>query len=78
MPASFVYGQVALDFMVEGRNAKAVVKYRYLAQEKKVEYLSIEYTDQKLKEKVEGDPAMRQKINEYVERMLSRRNEGLS
>ena len=78
MPASFVYGQVALDFAVEGKKAKAVVRYRYLAQEKTVEYLSIEYSDPKLKEKVEGDPAMRQRINEYVERMLAKRDERLS
>ena len=78
MPASFVYGQVALDFAIEGRKAKVVVKYRYLAQEKMVEYLSIEYSDPKLKEKVEGDPAIRQKINEYVERMLAKRDERLS
>ena len=78
MPASFVYGQVALDFAVEGRKAKAVVRYRYLAQEKTVEYLSIEYSDPKLKEKVEGDPAMRQKINEYVQMMLSKRDHRLS
>ncbi|AIF82096.1 hypothetical protein NTE_00012 [Candidatus Nitrososphaera evergladensis SR1] len=79
MPASFVYGQVALEFQVESnRKAKAIVRYRYYAQENRVEYVSIDYTDPKLKEKVEGDPAMREKINEYVRRMLSKRNEGLS
>ena len=79
MPASFVYGQVALEFQVEGdRKAKAIVRYRYYAQENRVEYISIDYTDPKLREKVEGDPAMREKINEYVSRMLSKRNEGLS
>ncbi|AIC16380.1 hypothetical protein [Nitrososphaera viennensis] len=79
MPASFVYGQVALEFQVEGdRKAKAIVRYRYYAQENRVEYISIDYTDPKLREKVEGDPAMREKINEYVRRMLSKRNEGLS
>lgn len=78
MPASYVYGQVALEFMVEGRKEKAAVKYRYLKDGNTVEYLSTEYTSEKLKEKIEGNPAMRQKIDEYVKKMLSRRNEGLS
>ncbi len=78
MPASYVYGQVALDFMVEGRKEKAIVKYRYLKEGNKVEYLSIEYTDPRLKDRIEGNPAMRQRIDEYVQQMLLRRNEGLS
>lgn len=79
MPASFVYGQISLEFQVEGnRKAKAIVRYRYYAQENRIEYVSIDYTDPKLREKVEGDPAMRERINEYVRRMLEKRNEGLS
>jgi len=79
MPASFVYGQIALEFQVENnKRAKAVVRYRYYSQEHKVEYISIEYSDLKLKERVERNPAMREKINEYVEKMLSKRNNGLS
>lgn len=79
MPASFVYGQVSLEFQVKaGRKARAIVRYRYYAQENRVEYISIDYTDSKLKEKVEGDPAIREKINEYVRKLLSKRNEGLS
>lgn len=80
MPASFVYGQVALEFQLEGegKKARAIVRYRYYAQEKRVEYVSIDYTDPRLKEKVEGDPAMKERINGYVERMLARRNDGLS
>lgn len=82
MPASFVYGQVSLEFQLDGasnaKKAKATVRYRYYAQENKVEYISIDYTDPKLKEKIEGDPVMKEKINEYVRRLLSKRNEGLS
>jgi hypothetical protein len=78
MPASYVYGQVSLDFMVEGRKEKATVKYRYLKDGDVVEYMSIEYSSEKLREKIEGNPAMRQKIDQYVHGMLSKRNEGLS
>lgn len=78
MPASYVYGQVSLDFMVEGRKEKATVKYRYLKDGNIVEYISTEYTSEKLKEKIEGSPAIRQKIDQYVQSMLSRRNQGLS
>jgi hypothetical protein len=73
-----VYGQVSLDFMVEGRKEKAVVKYRYLKDGNAVEYLSFECSDPALKEKIESSPAMRQKIDEYVKQMLLRRDEGLS
>ncbi len=82
MPASYVYGQVSLEFQMDDtsntKKAKVTVRYRYYAHENRVEYVSIEYTDPKLKEKVEGDPAIKEKINEYVKRMLSKRNEGLS
>ena len=78
MPASFVYGQVTLDFAVEGRPAKVTVKYRYFAQDRRVEYESIECTDEKLRGKIENDPAMRERINGYVARILEKRNESLS
>jgi hypothetical protein len=78
MPASYVYGQVSLDFMLEGKKEKTTVKYRYLKDGNTVEYLSIEYSSEMLKEKIEGSPAMRQKIDQYVKTMLSRRNQGLS
>lgn len=78
MPASFVYGQVTLEFAFEGRSAKAVIKYRYYAQDKRIEYESIECADEKLKERIEKDPAMREKVNGYVSQVLAKRNEGLS
>lgn len=78
MPASFVYGQVSLSFEVEGRRERATFKYRYRAADGTVEYTSIEYSDPRLKEKVEGDPAMREKIDIYIAKLLSRRDEGLS
>jgi hypothetical protein len=78
MPASYVYGQVSFDFMIEGKKEKATVKYRYLKDSNVVEYLSTEYSSEKLREKIEGNPAMRQKIDQYVQSMLSRRNQGLS
>ena len=78
MPASFVYGQVTLNFTVEGRAASATVKYRYYAQDKKVEYESVKCSDYKLREKIESDPAMRERINGYVAEVLAKRNEGLS
>ena len=78
MLASFVYGQVTLNFTVEGRPAKVTVKYRYYAPARKVEYESVECTDDKLREKIEGDPAMRERINGYVAKVLEKRNKGLS
>ncbi|HEX6067494.1 MAG TPA: hypothetical protein VFZ05_01725 [Nitrososphaera sp.] len=78
MPASFVYGQVTLDFAFGGRPAKVTVKYRYYAQDKRVEYESIQCDDEKLREKIENDPAMRERINNYVAMILEKRNEGLS
>lgn len=78
MPASFVYGQITLDFAFNGRPAKVTVRYRYYAQDKKVEYESVQCDDEKLREKIENDPAMREKINGYVAKALERRNEGLS
>lgn len=78
MPASFVYGHVTLDFAFEGRPAKVAVKYRYYAHDKKVEYESVQCTDEKLRQKIEGDPAMREKINGYVAKALEKRDERLS
>lgn len=78
MPASFVYGQVALDFQVDGKPAKAVFKYKYFAADNTVEYVDIQYSDPKLKSIIENDPHMQQKINDYVMRQLANRNKGLS
>lgn len=78
MPASFVYGSITLDFAVGGRPAKVTVKYRYYAQDKRVEYESVECTDQKLKERIESDSAMRERINGYVAKALEKRNKDLS
>lgn len=78
MPASFVYGQVSLSFRLEGEEMRATFKYRYRAADGAVEYTSIEYSDPRLKEKVEGDPALREKVDAYISRLLSKRDEGLS
>lgn len=78
MPASFVYGQVSLDFEVGDKKMRATFHYRYYASEKKVEYASIDYSDPALRERIEGDPAMREKVNSYISQHLSRKDEGLS
>jgi hypothetical protein len=92
-PASFVYGQIELDFQVDDnsegkeekeeqkrkkKKARAIIKYRYYAQDNRVEYISVDYTDPLLKERIEGDPSTKERINEYVKSMLKKRNEGLS
>ena len=78
MPASFAYGQLTLTFAVERRQGKVTIRYRYYAQKSRVEYESIECTDGMLLEMIENDPAVRAKINDYVTKVLARRNEGLS
>ena len=78
MPASFVYGQVSLDFEVGGKKMRATFHYRYYASEKRVEYASIDYSDPALKERIEGDTAMREKVNSYISRYLAKKDEGLS
>ncbi len=78
MPASFVYGYITLEFAFEGRPAKVTVKYRYYAQDRRVVYESIQCDDERLGQKIESDPAMRERINGYVAKALEKRNEGLS
>jgi hypothetical protein len=78
VPASFAYGQLSLDFAIEGRPARAVIKYKYFASEKRIEYVSMDCTDPGLKERIESDPAMREKVDTYVKKMLAKRDEGLS
>ena len=57
---------------------RATFHYRYYASEKKVEYVSIDYSDPALKEKIEGDPVMREKVNSYISQHLAKKDEGLS
>ena len=78
MPASFVYGQVSIDFEMGGKKIRATFHYRYYASEKKVEYVSIDYSDPALKGKIESDPAMREKVNSYISQHLAKKDEGLS
>ena len=77
LPASFVYGQVTLDFKVAGKIEKATFKYKYHNESNSVEYVAIECSDPSLSEKM-NDPAMRRQVDGYVRRQLSKRNEGLS
>lgn len=76
MPASFVYGQVTLNFRVGERVEKATFKYKYHSESNKVEYVAIE-CNPALREKVD-DPAVRRQMDGYVRKQLSKRNEGLS
>lgn len=76
MPASFVYGQVTLDFKVGDKIEKATFRYKYYSESSGVEYVSIECSPA-LREKMDN-PSMRQKVDEYVRKQLSKRNEGLS
>lgn len=78
MPASFVYGQVTLDFKIAGRMEKATFKYKYYSESNSVEYVAIECSDPSLSEKMMNDPAMRLQVDGYVRKQLSKRNEGLS
>lgn len=78
MPASFVYGQVALDFQLDGKPAKAVFKYKYYQDSKTVEYIEVQYSDPRLKSMIEDDPQMQNKVNNYVMKQLANRNKGLS
>ncbi|MEO9295645.1 MAG: hypothetical protein ABI347_08610 [Nitrososphaera sp.] len=78
MPASFVYGQVTVDFKVRGKVEKATFKYKYYSESNSVEYVAVECSDPALREKMRDDPAVRRQVDEYVRKQLSKRNEGLS
>ena len=77
MPPTFVYGQISLDFKLkeDGKVAKATFKYKYLAKDDSVEYVDIEYSDLRLKEMIDGNEQMMERVDKYVRNLLAKQRQ---
>ena len=74
MPATFIYGQVAFDFKVDGKIEKAVFDYRYSPSDDSIEYMDINYTNPKLQSMIENNLQMMQNIDSYINGLLDKKN----
>ena len=72
MPPTYVYGQISLDFKLDGKMAKATFKYKYFAKDDSIEYVDIEYNDPRLQKMIEGNGQMMERIDQYVRNLLAK------
>ncbi len=72
MPPTYVYGQISLDFKLDGKKAKATFKYKYFANNDSIEYVSIEYSDPKLQEMIEENEQIMTSVGKYIRDLLAK------
>jgi hypothetical protein len=70
VPSQFVYGQVALNFRVDGNKSRAIFHYKYDIHDDTIDYIDIEYTNPKLRLLIEGNSKMMENIDRYIRNLL--------
>jgi hypothetical protein len=76
-PTLFVRGRISIGFRLNGKTSKAVIEYQYYPSTGAIDYVDVRYTDRKLQSKVEGDPQMMKKIDNYLRKVLNKRSVSL-
>ena len=74
-PALFVRGRISLPFKLNNSKAsKIVIEYQYYPSNGFIDYVDVRYTDKELQSKVEGNPEMMKKIDNYLRKVLNERS----
>lgn len=73
LPARFVYGKTTMNFRVGNTTESAMIKFRYYPAKDLLYYTDISYSNPELEKKVEKDPVMMQKIDNYVRKLLAKK-----
>ncbi len=73
-PALFIRGRMSLTFKLDKKPSKIIIEYQYYPSNDYIDYVDVRYTDRELQSKVEGDPDMMKKIDNYLRRHLSERS----
>jgi hypothetical protein len=76
-PTLFVRGRISIGFKLNGKTSKVIIEYQYYPSTGAIDYVDVRYTDRKLQSKVECDPQMMKKIDNYLRKVLNERSVSL-
>jgi hypothetical protein len=70
----FIRGRISIGFKLNGSKAsRIVIDYQYYPSTDTIQYVNVDYSDEKLRSKIENDPEMMKKIDNYLRRVLNKR-----
>ena len=64
---------MSIGFKFNTKTSKIVIEYQYYPSNGSIDYVDVRYTDKQLQSKVEDNPEMMKKIDNYLRKVL---NEG--
>jgi hypothetical protein len=73
MSHPFEYGQVTLDFKMDGKIEQAIFNYKYYPHADAIDYIDIKYTNSKLRSLIENDAKMMENIDSYIRKLLGKK-----
>jgi hypothetical protein len=76
-PLIFIRGRISIGFRLDGRTSTILVEYEYYPATHNIDYVDVRFSDIKLQSKVEGDPQMMQKIDNYLRKVLNEQSAAL-
>jgi hypothetical protein len=76
-PTFFVRGRISIGFRLDRERSNVVIEYQYYPYTGAIDYLDVKYTDTRLQSKVERNPHMMTKIDNYLRKVLNARSTSL-
>jgi hypothetical protein len=70
----FVRGRISIGFRLVSKTSTIVIEYQYYPSTDIIDYVDVRYSDRKFQSKVEDDPQMMKKIDNYLRKVLSKRS----
>jgi hypothetical protein len=74
-PALFVRGRMSIGFRLNSKTSKIVIEYQYYPSNSVIDYVDVRYSDKQLQSKVERNPEMMKKIDNYLRKVLNKRSD---
>jgi hypothetical protein len=74
-PALFVRGRMSIGFRLNSKTSKIVIEYQYYPSNGVIDYVDVRYSDKQLQSKVERNPEMMKKIDNYLRKVLNKRSD---
>lgn len=65
----FTRGKASLGFKVGGTVARAIIEYKYYPSSGNISYTDVKYTDDRLRDLIEGNPQMMRNIDSYIRKL---------
>ena len=68
----FTRGRMSIAFRLEGKaSLQIIVDYEYYPSSGTINYINVRYSNDKLRSRIEGDPAMMKNIDNYLRKSLN-------